>query len=239
MLKTDDQITLSIEVAELRQEMARMTKRADELGALITELQEETVASVAPKLAYMDAHAAFGVFVVAVSDLRQQITNKDKAINRLKTRYAQRTLPPAKYAQRFCELNAEMLGARMSTAKSTLDRMISSKDFSDLRSEMLLRRRGAQALTHKIKKLIFGIRVGAIGPLEFFTHHEPLSVAFKQFDSYVTSKAATKLVQAAEKVAHQYGYDIILRKRDVIMYRNRATIDDITDLVRAEIQDYL
>ena len=90
-----------------------------------------------------------------------------------------------------------------------------------------------------IKKLIFAIRVGAIGPLEFSNHHKTLSATFEQFDSYVTRKATIKIVQAAEKVAHQYGYDIILRKKDVILYRNRATIDDITDLVKAEIKGYL
>ena len=63
--------------------------------------------------------------------------------------------------------------------------------------------------------------------------------AFDQFDGYVTSAATTKLVQATNQVANEYGYDLVIRKKDVIMYRNPATINDITELVKAEIKDYL
>jgi Skp family chaperone for outer membrane proteins len=62
---------------------------------------------------------------------------------------------------------------------------------------------------------------------------------FEQFDGYVTSAATTKLVQATEKVARASGYDIVIRKKDVIMYRNNLTVDDITEAVKAEISGYL
>jgi Skp family chaperone for outer membrane proteins len=40
-------------------------------------------------------------------------------------------------------------------------------------------------------------------------------------------------------VATAYGYDLVILKKDVIVYRNAATITDITDLVKSEIQTYL
>ena len=66
-----------------------------------------------------------------------------------------------------------------------------------------------------------------------------LTSAGVQFDGYVTSAATQKLVQATDKVAREQGYDLVIRKKDVIMYRNDLTVDDITETVKAEIDGYL
>ena len=191
------------------------------------------------RIAYVDAEDAFAVFVLAVSDLRQQISDKNEEINQLKTDYAQGTITLTDYQQKYYVLSAELLDARMSTAAGTLDRMIASDDFSDLRSALLSLREEAQPLIDEIDSLIATIRVGAIDATEFQEQYETLSAMFEQFDGYVTSAATTKLVQATEKVALEHGYDLVVRKKNVIMYRDPTTIDDITDLVQAEIADYL
>lgn len=210
----------------------------DAMQADITQLKQMD-SSESLRLAYMDAEDAFTVFVLAVGDLRQQITDKSNAINQLKNDYAQGTITLADYERNFYELNAELLDARMSTAAGTLDRMIESDKFSDLRSSLLSLREEAQPLIDEINNLVSTIRVGAIDSTEFGNRHTTLTAMFEQFDGYVTSAATTKLVQATEKVANKYGYDIIIRKKDVIMYRNPVTIDDITELVKTEIADYL
>lgn len=208
------------------------------IRADITQLKQ-TGSSGSLKLAYMDAEAAFTVFVLAVSDLRQQITDKNNAITQLKTNYAQGTINLTDYQQGFYELSAELLDARMATAAGTLDRMIASDKFADLRSALLSLREEAQPLINEINNLVSTIRVGAIDATEFGNRHTTLSTMFDQFDGYVTSAATTKLVQATEKVARAAGYDIVIRKKDVIMYRNNLTIPDITESVKAEISGYL
>jgi predicted nucleic acid-binding Zn-ribbon protein len=210
----------------------------DAIRADITQLKQ-TGASQSLKLAYMDAESAFLVFVAAVGDLRQQITDKNGEINDLKNEYAQGIIARDDYERRVYQLNAELLDARVTTAAGTLDRMIASSQFSDLRSNLITLREQAQPLVDEVNNLVSTIRVGAIDATEFQNRYTALSAMFEQFDGYVTSAATTKLVQATEKVANRYGYDIVIRKKDVIMYRNAATIDDITDLVKAEIQGYL
>ncbi|MFC2078492.1 hypothetical protein ACFLSZ_00765 [Candidatus Bipolaricaulota bacterium] len=210
----------------------------DDIRADVTQLRQAS-AGQSLKLAYMDAEDAFLVFVLAVGDLRQQITDKNAEINALKNEFAQAIITRDEYERRTYELNAELLDARVTTAAGTLDRMIASDEFSDLRSQLVTLREEAQPLVDEVNNLVSTIRVGAIDAAEFQNRFAALSAMFEQFDGYVTSAATTKLVQATEQVANEYGYDIVIRKKDVIMYRNPVTIDDITELVKGEIQDYL
>ena len=210
----------------------------DAIRADITQLKQ-AASSQSMKIAYMDAEQVFTVFVLAVGDLRRQITDKNDEINQLKTEYAQGIINLVDYERGFYELNAELLDARMTTAAGTLDRMIASDDFSDLRSALITLREEAQPLVDEINNLVSTMRVGAIDSTEFGNRHATLSAMFEQFDGYVTSAATQKLVQATEKVANDYGYDLVIRKKDVILYRNAVTVDDITELVKAEIADYL
>lgn len=208
------------------------------IRADITQLKQAG-ASQSLKVAYMDAESAFTVFVVAVSDLRQQITDKNNEIAVLGSEYTQGIISLDDYQRRFYVLSAELLDARMTTAAGTLDRMIASSEFADLRSALITLREEAQPLIDEINNLVSTIRVGAIDATEFGNRLNARSTAFEQFDGYVTSAATTKLVQATNQVAGEYGYDLVIRKKDVIMYRNPVTIDDITELVKAEIKDYL
>ena len=79
----------------------------------------------------------------------------------------------------------------------------------------------------------------SVNVFEFAGRYKPLNEKFRQFDAYVTGRASTKLMQAISKVGRRNHYDMVLRKKDVVMYRNRTTIADITSLVKAEIRDYL
>lgn len=210
----------------------------DSMRADITQLKQAG-SSQSLKVAYMDAEDAFTVFVLAVNDLRQQISDATSAIAALGEDASQGLIAENEYQRQYLVLLSEQLDARITTAAGTLDRMIASEHFADLRSTLVTLREEGQPLIDSINELVSTITVGAIDATEFQVRYTNYSTMFDQFDGYVTSAATTKLVQATELVANEYGYDLIVRKKDVIMYRNPATIDDITDLVKAEITGYL
>lgn len=214
---------------------------SSELDAIRTDVTQlkQASASQSLKIAYMDAEDAFTVFVLAVGDLRQLITDKNNEIINLQNEYAQGIIARDDYERRNYELNAELLDARVTTTSGTLDRMIASDEFSDLRSTLITLREEGQPLIEEVNNLVSTIRVGAIDATEFQNRYGTLSALFEQFDGYVTSAATAKLVQATDKVANEYGYDLVIRKKDVIIYRNAVTISDITELVKAEIEGYL
>jgi len=66
-----------------------------------------------------------------------------------------------------------------------------------------------------------------------------VKAAFTQLDQLLTQAATSKIVKAAEKIAVENGYDLVLRAKNVIIYRNTAKLVDITDLVKHELATYL
>ena len=233
------EISIAEQLALLREEIDGLLESNAELEATVSTLSSQSALMAPLRIAYVDAEAAFAVFVAAVGDLRQRITDKNSEIINLRSEYTRGDITEDEYEQRSMVLDAELLEARLATASGTLDRMIAADDFSDLRSALVTLREEGQPMIDEVSNLVLTIRVGAIDTIEFQNRYETLSAMFEQFDGYVTSAATTKVVQATEKVALEHGYDLVIRKKDVIMYRNRITIDDITDLVRAEIAGYL
>jgi Skp family chaperone for outer membrane proteins len=117
--------------------------------------------------------------------------------------------------------------------------MIASDSFSDLRTQLVGIREEAQPLVDEVNNLVATIRVGAIDATEFQNRYNMWAALFEQFDQVVTAAASTKLLQAIEKVAREEGVDLVLQRKDVILYRRSTTVLDITEEVKAEIRGYL
>jgi len=213
-----------------------------EIAALRSEintLKQDTRTSRPLRIAYLNAEGAFAVFTDAVSDLRQRAMEKQAQIVQLQQQYSASTISRDEYQRRYLELQAELLDAQLAIDIGTIDRMIASKDFADLRSDLERLREEAQPIVDEMKNLVAMARVGVVDTTEFESRFSQVQNAFSQLDQLLTQAAASKIAQAAEKVALKHDYDLVLRVKNVIMYRNPATLVDITELVKAEISTYL
>ncbi len=94
-------------------------------------------------------------------------------------------------------------------------------------------------MVDEMKNLVSTVRVGVIDTTEFQNRYTQVKNAFTQLDQLLTQAATSKIVQAANKVAIEQGYDLVLRTKNVIVYRNSAKLTDITDLVKHELESYL
>jgi Skp family chaperone for outer membrane proteins len=90
-----------------------------------------------------------------------------------------------------------------------------------------------------MKNLVTTIRTGVIDTQEFENRYTQVKNAFTQLDQLLTKAATAKIVEAANKVALAEGYDLVLRVKNVIIYRNTAKMIDITDMVKHELSTYL
>jgi len=215
---------------------------AGEIAALRSEIDtlKQAARTGQPlRIAYLNAESAFTVFTDAVSDLRQRAMEKQAQIVQLQQQYSASTISRDEYQRRSLELQAELLDAQLAIDIGTIDRMIASKDFADLRSDLERLREEAQPIVDEMKNLVATARVGVVDPVEFEGRYNQVKNAFSQLDQLLTQAAAAKIAQAAEKVALKHDYDLVLRVKNVIMYRNPATLVDITELVKAEISTYL
>ena len=202
-------------------------------------LLKQTSASESVRIAYMDAEDAFSVFLIATQDLRERIGEKTGEIQDLQTSINAGTISTEEANRRYAELRAELLEVQVNTVMGTLDRMIASEGFEDIRSTLVSLSESAQPLIQNVRELVSAVKVGSVDTATFSTMLTTLNAQFQELDGYVTDSASTALTEAAGTVAREYGYDIVLLKKDVIVYSNPVTMTNITDLIKAEIQDYL
>lgn len=191
------------------------------------------------RIAYVNAEDAFKVFLNAVSDLRQRGLDKQAEIIQLQQEYVASTISREDYQRRASELQAELLDAQISINIGTIDKMIASPDFANIRSDLERLREEAEPVVNEMKNLVSTARIGIIDPEDFQSRYNQVKNAFTQLDTLLTQAASSKIVDAATMIANQYGYHLVLVKKDVVVYSNPATITDITELVKAEIATYL
>jgi len=220
--------------SQLEEEHARVTELRSQIATL-EDTEEETLA-----IAYLNIERAFSVFTDAVSDLREAATRKQEEFVSLQEQYQNEAISAEEYQDKNNQLLIEVLQAQIDIDMGTIDRMISSSSFSDVRSNLEQLREQAQTIiVDEVKRLAATIRVGVINPQEFESRYTQVKNAFTQLDQSLTQAATSKIVEAANKIAQKNGYDLVLQSKNVIIYGDTRTITDITDLVRHEIALHL
>lgn len=209
------------------------------LQSQIDELKNASGSSSDLRIAFIDAEEAFTVFLDAVSDLRQNAADKRDEIVSLQQEFVASTISREEYEQRYNELQVELLDAQLTIDVGTIEKMIGSSAFTDVRTELQRWREEAQPIVDEVKNLVSTVRVGVIDPAEFQSRFAQVQSAFSQFDQLLTQVATTRIVAAAQKVALAEGFDLVLRQENVIIFGNSATVINITDLVKSEISSYL
>jgi len=175
----------------------------------------------------------------AVSDLRQLAVDKQGEITKLQQQYMASTISKDEYNERSRELQVGLLQAQINIDIGTIDKMLASSGFSDMKSDLQLLKDEARPVVDEMKNLVSTVRVGIVDSIRFDNRYSQLKNAFGQLDELLTQAATAKIVQAANKIAEREGYDIVLRTKNVIVYRNSSKIEDITELVKQEIESYL
>jgi chromosome segregation ATPase len=213
--------------------------RIADLEQQIEELQGQQGSGGGLRVAYLDAEEAFTVFLEVTADLRERANEKMQEANELQNEYAAATISRDEYQQRARELQAELLDAQLTIDIHALDKMIASDDFADIRSKLEEWRETAQLLANEVNNLVSMAKMGVVDPTEYETRFSTAQNAFQQFDTGLTQAATLKIVQVAQQIAIRDGYDMVLRVKNVLVYRNPAALIDITDKVKSAISGYL
>ena len=210
--------------------------------AELSVLQSEVAAlrqQGALRIAFAKAEDAFTVFTDAVSDMRQRASDKAAEIVQLQREFVQSTISREDYEQELMGLQAEFLDAQFAVQVAMIDTMIDSDGFADIRGELTALMEEAQPVIDEMKNLLSTARIGVIDSTEFSSRYTQLETAYQQLDQLVVSAATVKVVAAAEQVALERGFDLVLNQKNVLVYWNPASIIDITDLVKAKLATYL
>jgi len=197
---------LEAQVAVLQSQVQLLTLTTNRTLEMITSLEAQVATLEANpatplKVAYINAEDAFAVFTDAVSDLRQKAIDKQGEIVKLQQQYMASTISKDDYDSQNNQLQVELLQAQLNIDLGTIDKMIASTGFSDMKSDLQKLKDEAQPVVDEMKNLVSTVRVGVIDPTEFQNRYTQVKNAFTQLDQLLTQAATAKIVQAADKVA--------------------------------------
>jgi Skp family chaperone for outer membrane proteins len=191
------------------------------------------------RIAYLNAEAAFSVFLNAVKDLREQAAEKETEIVLLQQQYQRGALSKEEFEAKNGQLQIELLQANLKINFEALIKMIASDDFADMRAYLRQMKVAAEPIVEQANELVMAVEVGAMDIKELEARYAQIMTAYRQFEQTLTQSALQKIYQVAEEIAEENGYDLVLRAKDVIVYLNEDKIEDITDLVKDKVSTYL
>ena len=188
------------------------------------------------KVAYVDTESLFiKVFLPQVEAQRQVVSQKQEEIRNLQDRYLEGELTQEEYQQQMAKLQVELLQAQLDVDFTMLAKMIVSPAFVNSRSDLERLREKLQPVMDEVRSLLQATQLG-IADMEGFTaQYRQLQSAFQQLDQLLTQAAAAKIVEIAQQVGKEQGYDLILGKKDVLIYHNEEAVADISGDVEARL----
>ena len=188
------------------------------------------------KVGYVDADGLFiKVFIPQVQAERAVMEEKKRAITELQSRRLKGEIEEDEFRQQYYVLQVELLRAQYNVDMSMLDKMIASPGFANLKADLEHLREQAAPAMDEIKKLLDEAKLGVVDEQAFMVKYQALQNAFQQLDQLLTQIAAQKIVEVTQAVAQEKGYDLVLRRKDVLVFRNAETVDDLSPLVEQRL----
>ena len=191
------------------------------------------------RVAYLNAEEAFYVFLNAVKDLRDQAAEKETEGLVLQQQYQRGALTKEEFESKYTKLQVEKLQLNFEINLEALDKMIASDGFADMRAYLRQIKVEVEPMIAAVNELAMAVEVGAFDRTELERNYVAVATAFQKFEEALTKKALEKIYQAAQEVAEENGYDLVLREKDVIVYLNEEKIEDITTLVKGKLNTLL
>lgn len=222
--------------SDLQQLRGETTSTTDALSA---ELEDVRSSAGGLKVAYINAEDAFTVFTNAVQELRQKALDKQQEISELQQQFLASKITKDYYQEQNDLLQVQLLQAQLNIDIGTIDKLIWAPGFGDMKSDLQKLKDEAQPVVDEMKNLVSTVQMGVVDPTDFQNRYTQVKNAFSQLDQLLTQAATSKIVQAAQEVAIKNGYDLVLRVKNVIVYRNATQLVDITPLVERELSGYL
>ncbi|HIP99530.1 TPA: OmpH family outer membrane protein [Candidatus Bipolaricaulota bacterium] len=220
------------DVSGLESRIAGVESRLASLESRVAALPQEA----GLRVAYVDAEDLFmKVFLPQVDAERQAMAQKQQEVQQLQARHIQGEIDQEEYQQQGARLQAELLQAQLNVNLTMLDKMIASPGFANFRGDLERIRDSARPLATEVGNLVQSAQVGIVDLEGFMATYQQLKSAFQQLDQLLTQAAAAKIVEIAQQVAREQGLDLVLRKKDVLIYYNDQKITDISGEVEGRL----
>ncbi|HPD06369.1 MAG TPA: hypothetical protein PLC08_00590 [Candidatus Bipolaricaulis sp.] len=214
-------------------DVAKLTER---VASLETRVAGITTSGGGLRVGVVDAETLFTrVFLPQVQTERAAMEAKARDIQTLQADYAAGKIKLDAYQQRYLRLQAELIQASLQVNLAMLDKMIASPGFLTLRADLQSLRTQAQPIVDEVEKTVKEAQVTILDMAGFNERLQQLQTAFQQLDQLLTQVAAAKILEITQQVANEKGYDLVLRTKDVVMFRRESTVIDLSSDVEGRL----
>jgi len=213
------QTSLAQENQPVEEKIAQLQQRVDELEDRI------------PRIGYINRGEAFSVFPGSVEEERRKVNQLEKEMKDLQTRVQEGEIGESEFKRERDLMRAKHLQARIEVDLALLDTMIEARGFSEIQDRLKELKRQTEPMQNTITDLIEDINNYAISPKQVSKTLEEVGQQFESLDNILTNLAQSKITQVAQRIAARENFDLVIEQQNVILYRKKESIVDITDSV--------
>jgi len=188
------------------------------------------------RVAFVDAEGLFQkVFLPQVARERRAMEEKQAELSALQQRYVREEISQTAYQEGALRIQAEALGAQVQVNLSMLEKMLASDGFTDMRAQLREVREQARPIEAELERLLGESRAGILDPEGFMSQMQAVRMAIQQLDQLLTQVAAAKIAEVSQQMGREAGYDLVLRKKEVVIYWDGSVVSDLTSAVEPRL----
>ena len=219
----------------LAQESGSVEEKIAQLQKAVDELKERI-----PRIGYINRKKAFSVFPRAVEEERRKVNELETKMEDFNARAQEGEIGESEFKRQRDLLRAKHLQARIEVDLALLDTMIEARGFAQIQGRLKELRGQTEPMEKTVADLIDDINNYAVSPEQVSkTLEEVGSQQFESLDNILTNLAQSKITQVAQRIAAQEDFDLVIEQQNVILYRKKETIVDMTDDVMQALNQEL
>ncbi|MBS3740418.1 hypothetical protein KGY47_03475 [Candidatus Bipolaricaulota bacterium] len=197
---------------------------------------ESTASGDDLEIGFVNAQEAFTVFTQAVEEERKSAQKKSEELVSLRESALKGEISESEYKKERDILQAEKLKAQLDIDIAMLDRMLKSEGFKSVSDKLFNLKEQVKPIMDELEKVLKDIREGSAVPEEISQTLSQIHNQYEQLDNLLTKLIETKIFQITNVRAKEKGYDLVLRQENVVLYRNRDRIDNLTEMTKEALR---
>jgi chromosome segregation ATPase len=191
------------------------------------------------RVGYVNATEAFNVFTNAVKEERERAQQKNEELVNLRERAIQGEISEEEFNKQSDILQAEKLKAQLAIDLAMVEKMMNAKGFESISDRLSQLKSQVDPIMNELNNVLENMRNNSAAPEEVAQTLSQINSQYQQLDNLLTRLIETKIFQITNVEADKQGYDLVFRQENVVLYRDSAKVDDLTEatkeVLRSEI----
>ena len=224
------------------EDVSELQNRVQDIESRIGEIETSGVSDGSGsglRVGYVNATEAFNVFTNAVKEERERAQQKNEELVNLRERAIQGEISEEEFNKQSDILQAEKLKAQLAIDLAMVEKMMNAKGFESISDRLSQLKSQVDPIMNELDNVLENMRNNSAAPEEVAQTLSQINSQYQQLDNLLTRLIETKIFQITNVEADKQGYDLVFRQENVVLYRDSAKVDDLTEatkeVLRSEI----